>query len=214
MSERGIRISVGKFSLEALYDPGESPDGALICHPHPLYGGSMDNNVVSVLQKALRKGGWGTLRFNFRGVDGSGGDHAGSKGDVEDLLAAAEVLLKMGKAPLHLAGYSYGSWIALQAIRSGLQPSTLILASPPVDFVDFDGLVLPESPCLITAGEYDDFCTLPSLKAWLSAQLAAESHTRLEVIPRCDHFYWGREDVLEAAVVNFLQGVRPHSGNA
>ena len=164
MSEAPVTIPCGNLLLEALCDRGNSPAAAVICHPHPLYGGSMDNNVVAALQKTLRNGGWGTLRFNFRGVGGSTGQHRGAQADTDDLLCVFAYLQQQGSTAVHLAGYSYGAWIGLRAIKVGLEPDTAILVSPPLDFLDFRGLHPPSCPCLITLGDQDDFCTVASVK--------------------------------------------------
>ena len=204
MSEASVMIPNGSLRLEALFDQGNGVDAAVICHPHPLYGGSMDNNVVSALQKTLHDWGWGTLRFNFRGVGGSTGHHQGAQADAEDLLAVCQYLQQQGKKNLHLAGYSYGAWIGLKAMKLGLQPSTAILVSPPLDFLDFKGLAPPACPCLITVGNQDDFCAVASLKKWIVGAPEGRMPTLVEVLPHCDHFYEGREKLLGEKVTRFL----------
>ena len=206
MSEAPVMIPNGNLPLEALFDQGGGGDVAVITHPHPLYGGSMDNNVVSVLQKALHDWGWGTLRFNFRGVGGSTGHHRGAQQDAEDLLTVCQYVQQQGKKTLHFAGYSYGAWIGLRAMTSSLQPNTAILVSPPLDFLDFRGLPPPSCPCLITVGDEDDFCTVESLKNWMASMLEREMAAQLAVLPHCDHFYWDHEALLAANLATFLQG--------
>jgi uncharacterized protein len=204
MSEAPVMISIGNFLVEALVDQGNGLDVAVICHPHPLYGGRMDNNVVSTLQKSLRDWGWGTLRFNFRGVGGSSGHHRGAQQDAEDLLTVCQYVQEQGKRSLHLAGYSYGAWIGLRTIKLGLDPDTAILVSPPLDFLDFRGLAPPLCPCLITVGDQDDFCAVGSLKKWIAGILDSQQPTLVEILPHCDHFYWGQEGLLGARVGAFL----------
>jgi alpha/beta superfamily hydrolase len=199
-----MTIPSGGLFLEALFDEGSGIDAAIICHPHPLYGGSMDNNVVSVLQRTLRNWGWGTLRFNFRGVGGSTGQHQGAQGDVEDLLAISQYLRQQGIKDIHLAGYSYGVWIGLRAMKQGLRPNSAILVSPPLDFLDFKDLEPPSCPCLITVGDRDDFCAVDSLMKWASAQPDLERKTLTEILPRCDHFYWGHEKLLSEKVTKAI----------
>jgi uncharacterized protein len=208
MSEAPVMIPHGNLLLEALFDQGNGFEVAVILHPHPLYGGSMDNNVVSVLQKTLRDWGWGTLRFNFRGVGGSTGHHQGAQLDVEDLLAVCQYVQQQGKKTLHFAGYSYGAWIGLRAMKSGLQPNTAILVSPPLDFLDFRGLQPPSCRCLITVGDEDDFCTVESLKNWVVSTLERERTPHLESLLHCDHFYGGHERLLGAKLQVFLQGLK------
>ena len=204
MSEAVMRIPCGTLFLEALFDETTGGEAAIICHPHPLYGGSMDNNVVSALQKTLRNWGWGTLRFNFRGVGGSNGQHLGSQGDTEDLLTVFQFVQQLGVENIHLAGYSYGAWIGLKAMKQELRPKTSILVSPPLDLLDFRNLEPPSCPCLITLGEKDDFCTVGSLMKWASPPHGSEERLHIEILPGCDHFYGGREQLLSEKVMGFL----------
>lgn len=205
MPETSVTISEGEIALEALHQAGNGSDAAIICHPHPLYGGSMDNNVVSVLQAVLEKWGWGTLRFNFRGVGRSGGRYDGGRGEVDDVLAAVAYLSSRGVKTIHLAAYSYGVWVGLQALRKGLQPGSAILISPPLDFLDFADLRLPAVPCLITTGDRDSFCAAGSLKRWPALQAVETKSLSVHVLPDCDHFYWNCGDLLSARVLEFLK---------
>lgn len=209
MPEVPLTIPCGNLLLEARLDQGGGGAVAVICHPHPLYGGSMDNNVVDALQKSLRDGGLATLRFNFRGVGGSTGQHRGAQADVDDLLAVFQYLRQQGFQVIHLAGYSYGAWIGLRAMKDGLDPRISILASPPLDFLDFRGLAPPSHPCLITLGDQDEFCTVASLRGWIASALEAGTGARLELIPGCHHFHWGFEKHLAEKVTTFLQNVLP-----
>lgn len=209
MSEASVMIPNGSLRLETLCDEGNGVDAAVICHPHPLYGGSMDNNVVAALQKTLHDWGWGTLRFNFRGVGGSTGHHRGAQADAEDLLAVCQYAHQQGKKNLHLAGYSYGAWIGLRAMKLGLQPNTAILVSPPLDFLDFRGLAPPACPCLITVGDQDDFCTVASLRNWVASMPEGEGTAQVEILPQGDHFYCDQERLLSEKVTRFLHGDRP-----
>lgn len=205
MAEVSVAIPVGKIMLEALFHSGNLSDAAIICHPHPLYGGSMDNNVVSVLQAVLEEWGWGTLRFNFRGVGGSGGRHEEGLGEVDDVLGVAAYLAARGVKTIHLAAYSYGVWIGLGAIRKGLRAASALLISPPLDFLDFSGLRLPDVPCLITAGDRDSFCATGSLKSWLALQTVESDRLNVHILVGCDHFYWNHDELLSARVREFLR---------
>jgi len=177
-----------------------------LCHPHPLYGGNMDNNVVWSLKKALRGWGWQTLRYNSRGVGESGGVYGGGEGETKDLLAVVEFAAERCEGvSIHLAGYSYGAWIGLKAIARGFRPNSVILVSPPLDFIGFDGLSIPEVPCLITLGTKDSFCTTKSLEEWVTMLNPPAALTTVELIPGCDHFYWGWEPSLVSKVEVFLQ---------
>ncbi len=206
MSEVNVMIETGENVLEGLLERGENPAiAAIICHPHPLYGGNMDNGVVVTVQRVLRSWSWSTLRFNFRGVGRSSGSYADGEGEAEDVRAVASYLFQQGFEALHVGAYSFGAWVALKALGSSFQPASMILVSPPVDFLDFTDLVLPSRPCLITLGDRDDFCSLASIQKWIGKQPVAETSIDVEIFPRCDHFYWGSEAILSAKISEFLK---------
>src|SRR6516162_8179534 len=121
MKEEQITFSSGELMLEAMIArPGTSTvkRGAVVCHPHPLYGGSMYNNVVEAALEAMWRMGWATLRFNFRGVGESEGEHSGGSGEADDAAAATRFLAtELGLKPgdIVLAGYSFGAMAAMKA---------------------------------------------------------------------------------------------------
>ena len=199
----GIPVEEGKITLEGLFQEGRTGRNAVVCHPHPLYGGNMRNNVVQAARQAFAGLGWATLRFNFRGAGASGGSPAQGEKDAEDLIAVCEYLKARSPGPVDFAAYSYGAWVAMEAIRKGLCPDSLILVSPPLGFISFDGLKLPEVPRLVTIGNQDDFCSIESLKKWLSDQPGAP--VALEIFPYADHFYWGTERNLSEKITAFLE---------
>ncbi|MCE5244792.1 MAG: alpha/beta hydrolase [Syntrophobacteraceae bacterium] len=205
MSEAYVSVQAGDVSLEALHEPGKSGAGAVLCHPHPLYGGDMGNNVVSALQAALSGLGWGTLRFNFRGVGRSGGTYGEGVAEAADVAAAAAYLAGRGTQAVHLAGYSFGAWVVLKAIREGFRPESTTLVSPPLDLLDFSGLIPPPAPCLIVVGDRDDFCAADSLKKWLASRPDSAEAPVVEILARCDHFYRGKENLLREKVSGFVR---------
>jgi uncharacterized protein len=208
MSEASVMIAIGNVLLEALVDHGNGVDTVVTAHPHPLYGGSMDNNVVAAIRKAVHDCEWGTLRFNFRGVGGSSGHHQGPSRDGEDLLAVCEYARKNGGRKIHFAGYSYGAWVGLKAMNVGFRPETAILVSPPLDFLDFKDLAPPQCPCLITVGDQDDFCAVASLKNWVADALESQWPPLVQILPQCDHFYRDRERPLAITVESFLRKIK------
>src|SRR5439155_17501983 len=129
--------------LEARLRLAESARGGLVvCHPHPLYGGDMDNPVVVRAAEVATESGLSTLRFNFRGVGRSSGTHDRGEGEGHDLKAALEMLrnrLPPGR-PLGLAGYSFGAWIAARVTASGVPLTALCLIAPPLSMFDFGAL--------------------------------------------------------------------------
>ena len=207
MPELAVQIPVekGKVVLEGLWLDGRIERSVVLCHPHPPYGGNMQNNVVVAAQQAFAGQGWGTLRFNFRGVGKSGGRAAQGTKDAEDLLAVAEYLRANHPGHVDFAAYSYGAWATMEALRLGLSPDLLALISPPLDFIPFSGLELPDRNTLITLGNQDEFCSVESLKKWLSTQPNA-SRATVEILAYGDHFYWGLEQELSAKIAAFLTG--------
>ncbi len=203
MAEEPVQIPVdrGRISIEGLFEQGRIGRNAIICHPHPLYGGDMHNNVVQAARQTFADLGWATLRFNFRGAGTSGGHPAQGKEDASDLIAVSEFLRARSPGRIDFASYSYGAWATMEAIRMGLSLDSLILISPPLDFISFEGLRLPEAPTLVTVGNQDNFCSLESLKNWFPDQPDA----KLEVFPSVDHFYWGAERELSAKIEAFLR---------
>ncbi len=207
MAEQAVRISSGSHALEGAYEPGVGTEGVVLCHPHPLYGGDMDNNVVMVLKRSLGAEGWSTLRFNFRGVGAIGGTYGDGKGEVEDLFAAAGFLVHRGLKRIHLAGYSFGAWIALHALRQSLKCSTLLLISPPIGFLDFSDLTLPPVPTLVTLGDADEFCSPPLLHKWLECAARVPTPVQVKVLEGCDHFYRGHESRLHSITRDFVRSL-------
>ncbi len=204
MTER-LRIEVGGIHLEALWTQGTSSKAVIIAHPHPLYGGSMDNNVVEALHRVYLERGWSTLRFNFRGVGASGGAYGEGEGEAEDVIGVWKELHRKGCGPIHFAGYSFGAWVGLRACRRGFFPESSVLVSPPVGFLDFSGLRLPRSPCLVVVGDRDEFAGASEVQGWLDEHSERTVEVRLEVLSGCDHFYWGREPELSRVVGSFLE---------
>ncbi len=190
--------------LEGGFTEGERPGGGVLTHPHPLYGGSMDNNVVLAARAALEQAGLAALRFNFRGVGASDGRHGGGKAEVQDVFAAAAYLRERTDpdAPLHLVGYSFGASVMVRATMAGLTPTSLVLISPPVDFMNMNHLTLPDCPTKVLVGARDDFCSEASLRAWLDA--AAPGDVPVEILPHADHFYVGWDPMVRKTVAGFI----------
>ncbi len=171
---------------------GERRAGVVLCHPHPLYGGDMDNPVIVALQEAFALLGMHTLRFQFRGVGMSEGRHDHGRGEVDDVKAAFAFFHARHIRPVYGGGYSFGSWVLLRALSdlcARFPLAGLVLVSPPVDFMDFSKISSPRTtPSLFIAGSRDVFCSLPTLERWLSSP-PSPLHT-LSVIEGEDHFFW------------------------
>lgn len=161
----------------------------VICHPHPLYGGSMHNKVVDVLSRTLNDVGIGTLRFNFRGVESSEGEYAQGIGEADDLRAVLQWAQKQrpGHA-LWLAGFSFGAYIALSVARE-YPLNGLITVAPPVNFFDFTALSPPDCPWILVQGEADEIVPSTDVFDWVGRQSPAPRIIRM---PDVGHFFHGR----------------------
>ncbi len=189
--------------LEALHLATPDAKGvALICHPHPLFAGTMQNKVVATLQRAARDAGYATLRFNFRGVGQSAGSYAEGRGEVDDALAVAHWLAEQHPGlPLTLMGFSFGSCVAGNAAErlegEGVELAQLFMLAPPVERFDVD---LPERcPLTVIQPEADEVVTPERVYAW-SAELS-KPHELIR-IPECSHFFHGKlielKDLIQA----------------
>ncbi|MFW6283930.1 MAG: alpha/beta hydrolase [Desulfosalsimonas sp.] len=175
---------------------------AILAHPHPLYGGSMDNPVICEIAAACRARGMTTLRFNFRGAGQSQGTYDQGAGEQKDLLAAADYVRARGAGSMDLIGYSFGAWVLAHANTEKLPPGRMLMIAPPAAMMNFDGL----RPCsrvkLAITGSEDEIAP-PALVEKLLARInpAAE----LRVISGADHFFSGGMAELKTAVSEFLE---------
>jgi uncharacterized protein len=175
--EQPTRLAVATdLSLEALLAVPDTPRaGVVICHPHPLYGGDMDNPVVVRVQEVCAGLGLATLRFNFRGVGGSGGAHAGGVGEQDDARAALEALARaMGGAPTAIAGYSFGARIAAMVACGDPRIGGLALIAPPLGMYDFACVEGVRAPTLMVAGTDDSYCPAPITSSSASSSRSAK----------------------------------------
>jgi uncharacterized protein len=190
-----------------LPEPALARDGiAIICHPNPPDGGTMHNKVVTMCARALNELGIATLRFNFRGVGQSEGQFDEGRGEVFDCLAVAEWArqAKPGAA-LWLAGFSFGSWVALKAARQ-LSIAQMISIAPPVGLRDFSGVMPPACPWLLIQGENDEVVSADAVFAWAQAQKPAPTIIRM---PETGHFFHRRLIDLRGAVKNNVRKQLP-----
>jgi len=173
---------------------------ALLCHPHPLHGGTLDNKVVQTLARAAVQCGWRAVRFNFRGVGGSGGAWDAGRGEVDDALAAIAHFRAAGE-PLLLGGFSFGGFVASQAARrlaeAGTPAAQLVLVGPAV--VNFEVAPVP-AHTLVVHGEADDVVPLAAVLDWARPQALP-----VTVLPGAGHFFHGLLPTLRQIVVGTLQ---------
>ncbi len=202
MSEHAVFFKAGSITLEGRYSHvSPTAPGAVICHPHPAYGGTMDNNVVDAAVQALQQTGHSTLRFNFRGVGRSEGRYGEGLAEVEDVRAAIRFLLEQApeSEPIVLAGYSFGSWVASHSLQGDAIVSHLILIAPPTSMFDFSSLLedKEERARHVIVGERDQFCDRDELQR-IYKQLPEPKS--LQVVPRTDHFFYAHEKYLIEAI--------------
>ncbi|MCL6621846.1 MAG: alpha/beta fold hydrolase [Syntrophobacterales bacterium] len=193
MMEQRVAISGPEVILEGRFQAGRGVGGVVVAHPHPLYGGSMDNNVVWTVRQAFGARGASTLRFNFRGVGGSTGTYGQGEGEVEDLRAALEYLVQHASAPYLVVGYSFGAAVAAQAFLRGLGGADAVLIAPPIALMRLDFLSQVPSLAGIVVGEWDDFCPLAALYGLMAGRPVP---VPIAVVPQADHFFGGREEAL------------------
>lgn len=173
---------------------------AIICHPHPQHGGTMDNKVVTTLSRTYSKLGWHSLRFNFRGVGRSEGTYGNLQGEIEDLRAIVTFIRsEFPQATICLAGFSFGSSVAANIATSEKEIAHLLLVAPPVGKYDLDYPNSFPCPTLVLQGAHDDVVDLERTRAW--AQSVADTFTYCE-IPDAGHFFHGKLTELAAELSN------------
>jgi alpha/beta superfamily hydrolase len=197
--------------LEAiLWSPvsGKKPPlAALVCHPHPLFGGTMHNKVVYQAAKSLDQFGLPVLRFNFRGAGMSAGGHDQGRGELGDVRAALDFLThEFSGLPVLLAGFSFGSGVGLRVGCEDSRVAEMIGIGVPVNDWDFSYLSACEKPKLFVQGSKDQFGAADRLKS-LVASLPGDN--RLIVVNDADHFFTGKLDQLGHAITDWLTEHHP-----
>lgn len=194
--------------LQGLRDAGAAPEGgaargvAIIAHPHPLFGGTMDNKVVQTLARAFVQSGWDAVRFNFRGVGASAGAWDEGRGEIDDFLAVLEQQAPQG--PIAIAGFSFGAYVASHALKAvwpnrvvervvlvGTAASRFQVAELPPD---------SHERALVLHGEQDDTVPLASVMDWARPQSLP-----VMVVPGGGHFFHGQLPLLKSLVVRHLR---------
>jgi alpha/beta superfamily hydrolase len=192
--------------LEAILwkPPGnvKPPLVALVCHPHPLFGGTLHNKVVYQVAKSLDSLGLPVLRFNFRGAGMSGGKHDHGNGEQDDVRVTLDFLAaQFGGVPLLLAGFSFGCWVGLSVGCADHRVTELIALGTPVNGTDFSFLHACEKRKLFVHGAKDKFGDVNKVEA-LVESLPGEKH--LVVVPSADHFFAGKLDQLDQAITDWI----------
>lgn len=170
---------------------------AVICHPHPLQGGTMHNKVVTMLDRSLRELGLDTVRFNFRGVGASSGGFDEGRGEGADVEAiVAWLRAQRPEDAIWLAGFSFGSYVALRT-ADAVDADALITIAPPVGRWPFDDIMLPQCPWLVVQGDEDEVVDPDAVYAWIDGLASPPQLVRM---PETGHFFHRRLIDLRGAV--------------
>ena len=171
---------------------------AVICHPHPLHGGTMSNKVVHQLARSFGYLGAISVRFNFRGVGASEGRFDQGEGELDDLLAVADWASQRWPGhPLWLAGFSFGGYIAIKAAQH-LAPRWLVTVAPAINYFPDQVHEIPEMPWLLIQGEDDDIVPVEQVLQW---RRTLKYRSRLALLPGAGHFFHGRLNELRQTVI-------------
>jgi alpha/beta superfamily hydrolase len=194
--------------LEIPDESGAAPVAfGVACHPHPLFGGTMDNKVTHVLARAMNECGAPTLRFNFRGVGASGGKFDDGRGETDDLVAVvAEGRRRFPSARLWLGGFSFGAFVALRA-AARVAPDKLIAVAPPVARFDLGEVAHPDCDWMLAQGDADDVVPPQAVLDWAARQppTLQGKGPRLHVLQGAGHFFHGKLHELKPLLVDFLR---------
>jgi alpha/beta superfamily hydrolase len=198
--------------LEALLNLGadNASHAALVCHPHPVYGGTLHNKVVFHTMKALNSFGFPVLRFNFRGAGLSEGEHAHGEGELDDVRVALDWLEREYRQPILFAGFSFGAAVGLRAACPDPRVQALVSLGTPVAPIDdrrydFEFLAACTKPKLFVSGSRDQFAPKPQLQQMFAS---LPEPKKLVFIEAADHFFEGRlrelRETIEAWVKDSL----------
>ena len=207
-SIRSLFLNGPAGRVEALLNAG-SPDAthvAVVCHPHPLYGGTLHNKVVFHTMKALNHFGFPVLRFNFRGTGLSEGEHANGVGEVEDVCAVLDWLEHEFTLPIVFAGFSFGAAVGLRAAYADDRVTALIALGLPVIEIegrayDFEFLRVCTKSKLFVSGSRDQFGPAGKLEALVQSFADPKKLVRIEA---GDHFFEGRLKELRVAIEEWV----------
>lgn len=206
---QALTLSGPAGAIEALQDEpgldaGQAPRGvAVIAHPHPLFGGTMNNKVVQTLARAFVQAGWRAVRFNFRGVGASAGSYDEGRGELADLLAVVGQVAPPDQ-PLALAGFSFGAFVtshAVAALWPTRAPAKIVLVGTAAS--RFQVAPLPPEAherALVVHGETDETVPLAAVMDWARPQLLP-----VTVVPGGEHFFHGQLPLLKGLVARHLR---------
>lgn len=208
MRQSAVSFSADGLSFEGIMatpnDARDAMPGVVICHPHPLHGGNMDNNVVLAVSFALVEEGFAALRFNFRGVGNSEGQHTKGEREHHEALAAVDFLQSwpgVDRRRLGLAGYSFGTRVILANPALQKKARAIALVSPSIEALECSPLKNDKRPAFIITGGRDK---LVQSQGWPAVLDTFAQRPGSHVDPRADHFWVGLEPGMAEKVGQFL----------
>ncbi len=202
-----VTFDSDSFSLEGVLTVPQglgSYPAVVVCHPHPLYGGNMDNNVVGEICEALDRLSLISLRFNFRGVGRSEGQFAQGVGEQQDIRAAisfASTVERVDQAAIGLAGYSAGAGFAIPVILRNTRIKAFAAISPPLSMFDFETLKSCHKAKLFISGSRDNFTPVGQFLQFCRNLPEPKEYATIE---GADHFWWGHEADVAASIATFF----------
>ena len=201
MREERVVFKSGDLNIEGFLSDRPGNQGVIVTHPHPLYGGDMDNDVVGTIVRTYQEKGYSTLRFNFRGVGLSEGVHDQGEGEQDDVRAAIGYFYGLGKREIDLAGYSFGAWVNARGLETYDRVRRLVMISPPVTFVDFESVKRNRKIQLVVVGSRDDFANLETIEEIVPRWNPGAA---LRIIRGANHFYMLKLDELKSVLGDFI----------
>jgi len=200
--------------LEGRYQPGRAANApiALMLHPHPQHGGTMNNKVVYTLYQTFARQGFSVLRFNFRGVGRSQGEFDRGEGELSDAAAALDWLQAYNEkaSACWIAGFSFGAWIGMQLLMRRPEINAFAAVAPPANMFDFSFLAPCPSSGLVVQGEADDLVPESSVSKLVN-KLSQQRDIAIDyrVVPGANHFFTNQLDALTGHVEDYINQPRP-----
>jgi len=195
--------------IEGRYTPGKSADApvALILHPHPQHGGTMNNKIVYSMFHSFARRGFACLRFNFRGVGRSQGVHDQGEGELSDAASALDWLQSQNENAKEcwIGGFSFGAWIGMQLLMRRPEINGFISVAPPANLYDFSFLAPCPSSGLFIHGNRDEIVPLDSVNK-LTEKLNQQKGIAIEeqIVDGADHFFGGQIDKIDTHLTTYL----------
>jgi uncharacterized protein len=193
---------------------GKPPIAAVVCHPHPLFGGTMHNKVVYQVARTLDRIGVPSLRFNFRGVGLSSGTHDRGHGEQDDVRAALNYMAaEFPEVPMLIGGFSFGCWVGLRVGSEDSRVTELVGVGPPVGNSNFAYLAKTNKPRIFILGEKDQYGSPAQLEELIATFPAATQRvTQSVIVPGADHFFVGQLNEVDATLTSWLIERHPELG--